>query len=281
MNTSRIWFTNPDVIWSGVIASALAFGGVILTIWINARNIGRQLEHDAKERDNERKADLRKEVYLTAAEEITKVHSFFSTLPQADLSNPAQAGGLNGFFSAAAKLQLVCEPDTALYVGELVGVYGGLLLRLLIKVNPLHTLRSDIAIRTDQLNRYQAEVSRVLAAMTELNESGNHDSDRFKALQRSFDYNQRQSNLLNEERNALFDQQNELNATYSREIVIELKNVLPVQMKVMAAIREEFNLGNNPDLALRQAEAHLKQASAQLDGLLAHLGVGSSGEVEQ
>ena len=202
-------------------------------------------------------------------------------LHEADLSNPEQAGGLNGFFSAAAKLQLVCEPDTALYVGELVGVYGGLLLRLLVKVNPLHTLRSDIAIRTDHLNRYQAEVTRVLAAMAEHNESGNHDGDRFKALQRSFDFNQRQVDLLNEERKALFEQQNELNATYSREIVSELKNVLPIQMKVMAAIREEFNLGNNPDLARRQAEAHLKQASAQLDSLLTHLGVGSSGQVEQ
>jgi uncharacterized Fe-S radical SAM superfamily protein PflX len=67
----------------------------------------------------------------------------------------------------------------------------------------------------------------------------------------------------------------------AREIASELKNVLPAQMKVMVAIRDEFNLGNNPDLARRQAEAQLAQATAQLDGLLAHLGAGTSGQAEQ
>ena len=152
-------------------------------------------------------------------------------------------------------------------------MYGGLFLKLLIKVDPLHTIRNDIAIRTDHLNRYQAEVTRVLASMTELNESGKHDSDRFEALKRSLEFNQKQSNQFMEERSRLFDEQNRLIARFAREVVDELKTVMPLQMKVMAAIRVELNLGNDPDRAKQQMEAQLAQSTASLDALLAHLKV--------
>jgi hypothetical protein len=264
-------FTHPDVIWSGVLAAALAFGGVILSNWINSKNIKRQLEHDALERDRERKASLRKEVYLPAAEELTKAQSYLSTLPQADLTDRERASGLNGFYAAAAKLQLVCEPDTSLLVGDLIAAISGLFFRLLAKVDPMHSLRSDIAIRSHHITRYQGEIDRVLSEMAELTESGDPKPDRMKALSHSFEFYQKQSNRISAERNEMFRRQNEMNAAYARDLIIELKPLLPIQMKVMAAIRAELNLGTDLDHANRQMVAQLKQMTAHMDALLNQL----------
>jgi len=271
MTASSVLSAIPDVIWSGVIAATLALAGVILTVWINSKNIKHQLDHDSLERDRERKATLRKEVYLATAEELTKAHCFLSTLPQADLTDREQASVMNGFYSAAAKLQLVCEPETSLLLGELVGAFSALLFKLLAKVDPIHTLQIDINIRSHHIDRYQAEINRVLSEIAEQTESGEPKPERMEALNRSFEFYQRQSTQMNAERNELFAQRNELNATYVKNLLLELKPFLPTQMKVMAAIRSELNLDTDLDQASRQMEALLKQMNAQIDALLNQL----------
>lgn len=271
MNTPSIWFTNPDVIWSGVIASVLALSGVILTVWINSINISRQLLHDAQERDKERKSDMRRQVYLAAAEELANAQNYLSTLPQANLSDPQQAVKMNGFYAAAAKVQLVCEPDTALLIGELVGKFGGLTLRLLGAVAPLHQVQSDIDIRTHHYNRYTAEIDRILAAMSALNESGNPDPDKMQILQKSFDFNQEQARKISDERNALFDKRNAMHADYSKMLLMENKKILHLQIDVMASIRMELNLHSDPTEARLQAEKQTKQMEIQMDSLLLQL----------
>src|SRR5262245_49382082 len=106
----------PDVVWSGVIASILTLSGVLVSNWSNTKRLLVQLKHDADENQKERVAGLRREVYLTAAEELTKASTYLGSLPQADLAKVNAAEGLQGFFVAATKLQLVAEPTTALLV---------------------------------------------------------------------------------------------------------------------------------------------------------------------
>lgn len=261
----------PDVIWSGIIAAILAFGGVILSNWINSKNIQRQLDHDALERDRERKASLRREVYLSAAAELTRAQAFLSALPQIDLTDKDQASGMSGFFAAAAKAQMVCEPKTSLLIGELVGAFGGLFFRLMTKAGPIHTLRSDIAIRSQHIDRYQGEVDRVLSGMTELNESGNPGPERMKALHQSFKFYQGQLTRINDERKEMFKKQNELNASYARDLFTELKQLLAIQLEAMAAIRAELNLGTDLSQASQQMEAQFKQMTAHIDSLISQL----------
>ncbi len=271
MNTPSVWFTNPDVIWSGVIAATLALAGVILTVWINSKNIRCQLEHDAEERERERKASLRREVFLAAVEEFANAQSYLSALPQTDLTDPVQASGTKGFFAASAKLQVVCEPETALLVGELVGAFTSLLLRMLGEVASLHGVRGDIDIRTYHYNRFQTEIDRVLAAMTANNESGKPDSDKMSVLQRAFEFNQGQAKKVSDERNALFDKRNALQIAYSRALLKENREILPLHMKVMEAIRKELNLQTDSGRAHQQMEAQMKQFADQMDGLFLQL----------
>lgn len=130
----------PDVVWSAVIASILTLSGVLISNWSNTNRLKLQLRHDAAQKTTERTAALRRDVYLQAAEELTRANSYLASLPQADLTKTNAAEGLQGFFAAAAKLQLVAEPKTALLVDQIVAEYGELLLRVFAATIPLQCL---------------------------------------------------------------------------------------------------------------------------------------------
>ena len=76
--TDLIYFvqTIPDVIWSGLIASVLTLGGVLISNRSNSSRLKLQLRHDAEQKTTERTASLRRDVYLEAAEQLTKANAY-------------------------------------------------------------------------------------------------------------------------------------------------------------------------------------------------------------
>lgn len=258
----------PDVIWSGVIASVLTLSGVLLSNWSNTNRLKLQLKHDSEEKAKQRKADLRKDVYLLAAEELVKANAHLASLPQADLTKVNAADGLQGFFSSATKLQMICETKTSLLVSELVGAYGELLLKVLSKVQPIQHLQTEIAIHNDYYNQALSEVSRVLAAMTQFNESAKSDDAVFDALNRSFEFQQGQANKFAEERSELWRQRNALHLAFAREFIAEMKLIGERGMYVMVEIRRELDVGGDINEFLKQMNKQWQRMSAQLDAFL-------------
>ena len=90
----------------------------------NNRRLRFQLKHESIERERERAADLRRDVFLPAAEELTKAMSFLSGLPRADLRKINPVEGVQGFFAASAKLHLVADERTAGPVAEFSAALG-------------------------------------------------------------------------------------------------------------------------------------------------------------
>ena len=227
-----------------------------------------QLQHDSDEKAKQRKADLRKDVYLLAAEELIKANTFISSLSQADLTKINAAEGVQGFFSAAAKLQMICEVKTSLLVGELVGAYGVLLFKVLSKIQPIHRLQANILISNDLYNLAQSEVSRVLAEMTHYNESAKTDEAVFNALRRSFEFQQAQSTKFAEERNELYQQRNSLNVAFAKELIAEMKQTGELSIEVMVEIRRELDVGGDINMFMQQMNEQRQKMSLQLDSLL-------------
>ena len=258
----------PDVVWSGITASLLTLSGVMLSNRDNTKRLQLQLQHDSDEKAKQRKADLRKDVYLHAAEEVVKANTYLSTIQKADLTKSNGAEGLQGFFSAAAKLQIICEVKTSLLVGELVGAYGALLFKLLLKARPIHNLQHSIKIRNDFYDQTQSQITRVLAEMTQFNEAGKTDTTIFAALNRSYEIFQGQSTNCNEERQKLYDQLNVLEFAFAREISEEMNQVNELIMNVMIEIRKELDFDGDMNLFIQQMHDQRRKSSEQLDSFL-------------
>ena len=260
-----------DVIWSGILASILTLSGVLISNRSSTTRLRIQLDHDAIEKAKERTAILRRETYLTAVEELTKANSHLASLPQKDPAKENLAEGLQGFFGAAAKLQLVAEPKTALLVNQLVARYGELMLRVLGSAMPLHQIRGEIAIQDDLYNKAQAQVARVLAEMAQVNEAAQVKEMVFAALQRSYDGFQAQASLHATNRNQALDRFNRLNVEYCRLVINEMRQMGEHQIPVQVEIRRDLGLSTNLEAFREQMEEQWCRMSAQLEELLQRL----------
>ena len=227
-----------------------------------------QLQHDGAQKAKERTSALRREVYLGAVEELTKANVHLASLPQADLLKTNAAEGLQGFFSAAAKLQLIAEPKTALLVNHLAAAYGELMLRLMSHLMPIQKVKIDISISDGLYNKYQTEVDRILGEMAKFNEAAKVDGLVFGALQRAFESYQSQAKKHGDDRSAAQKQFSHLNIEFSRQVLTELRAIGELHIPVMIEIRRDLGFESDIKAFHAQMEAQWIRMSSQLDKML-------------
>ncbi|MFA7291994.1 MAG: hypothetical protein WC023_07060 [Rhodocyclaceae bacterium] len=264
----------PATVWSGIIGAILALSGVLLSNRGNTSRLRIQLKHDAAEKVKERTAILRREVYLRAIEELVRANSHLAGLPNLDPTKVNIGDGLQGFFSAAARLQLVAEPKTALLVNRLVGEYGELLLELLAQLQPAHAARTHIQLADHHYNLAQAEVTRVLGEMAKLNESGKPDPAIFRALQSSFNFRQEQTAKFAAERDTAWTQFNMANISFQRALLANLRDLAPKQVPVMIELRRDLGLVGELDELEGQMSRQMERMEERFNALIAKLGDG-------
>jgi hypothetical protein len=261
----------PDVIWSGLIASVITLSGVFLSNISNNNRLKLQLKHDADEKTIERTTSLRREVYLRAVEELVKANSHLSSLPQIDVTKTNLADGLQGFFTAAARLQLVAEPKTSLLVSQLSANYGELVFKLMTDLIPVMKAKQDIEIADDFYNRTQTEINRILAEQRKINESGNQNPAAFQSLQSNFQFEQEQAAKYSADKSEGWERFNQHNITFQKHLLTELKEISSKQIPVMVEIRRDLGLTGD----LSEVEAHMKQLwirmEAHFDALIVAL----------
>jgi hypothetical protein len=92
----------------------------------------------------ERLTALRRDLYLKAAETTAKANAYFGGMVQLDVTKPGFDAPLRDELAVVAQMQLVVNQSTAQIIGDLVSFYGELQIRLLVKVAPIHSLKSNI-----------------------------------------------------------------------------------------------------------------------------------------
>jgi hypothetical protein len=237
----------PDVIWSALIASVITLGGVFLSNLSNTKRLKLQLRHDANEKAIERTSVLRRDVYLRTVEELVKANAHLSSLPKLDIAKTNIADGLQGFFTTAARLQLVAEPKTSLLVSQLSADYGELVFKLMIDLLPVSKARTDIEITDSFYQKTQIEIARILAEMRKVNESEKPNLIVLNSLQDSFQFEQEQAEKNVAERSDGWERFNQYNLIFQKNLLIGLKEISSKQIAVMVEIRRD--LGLTGDLA--------------------------------
>jgi hypothetical protein len=261
----------PDIVWSGLLASAVTLGGVLVSNRSNTNRLLLQLKNDALEKSKERIATLRRDVYLLTAEELVKVNVYLGSLPQIDPSKINLSDGLQPFFAASAKMQLVAEPDTALLVNKIVGLYGELLLQLLGELSPSHSAKTDIGIHDDLYTKAQVEVARILTEMTKFNEAGQQNDTVFRSLSASFSFQQAQAYKHAKARSDAWNRFKASQLAFHRFMIPQLRAIGAQQIPMLIAIRSDLGLNTNLEAIEAQMQAQRQRMEVQLDALLTKL----------
>jgi hypothetical protein len=224
-----------------------------------------QLEHDTAEKAKERLLALRRELYLRAVDANVRGLAYFGTLPQADFTKPDVELPIRNLLAVGAQLQLVVGQGTAQFVSDVISAYGELQVKLIAKVMPMHNLRSDIGIRNAKFERAQVEIKRVLALMTQFNESGQRDAAQFERFNRSFEFACGVSQEAADERSAFWDQLNALQRQYMKDLMPELKRLGELQIRLLIELRRELELGGDIEVFKRKMQKQMERAEQALD----------------
>ena len=261
----------PAVVWSGLLASLFTLSGVFISNFGNNNRLKIQLKHDADENAKERTATLRREVYLRTAEELVRANAHLAGLPHLDITKTNLAEGLLGFSAAAARLQLVAEPQTAILVNQLQGEYGELVIDLMANLMPAAQAKADIQLADDMYSKAQLEIARLLAEMSKQNESGNPDQRVFEALQSALRFQQSQSSHFADERASGWANFNEYNVAYQRALIAKLREIGIKQIPVLIAIRRDLGLNSNLEEMEAQMRAQMARMEEKLNAFLGSL----------
>lgn len=254
----------PATIWSAVIASLLAFGGVLLSNWISLRALTVRIRHEAEEAERKRKSDIRKEVYLSAAEELVKANIALNSIVGQPQSKDGTEDGLLGLNVAAAKLQMLMEQESALLVGNLLAAYGKLYIETLSKLGPIRSLRDSIEFKSKWLERIQAEISRILSLQVAHNESGNPDPGNMDRLQRSFESQQGLAIQVNLERAEMWKMLLPLHRELSLSILAKISDLQPMGIQLLIAMRLDFEVESDTEVFLANAQKNMHEIMSQL-----------------
>ncbi len=261
----------PDVVWSGLIASTITLLGVFLVNVSNNRRLRIQLKHDSNEKERERAADLRRDVFLPAAEELIKAMNFLSGLPKADLRKINAMEGVQGFFAASAKLHLVADERTAGPVAEFSAAFGQLLMRVIAKIVPLQTIQIDIEILDGLYEKFQADANRVLSERGRMVETGNNDRALFELLGKASEMHQEMATGYAQERAEKWKSYNELMRQFVLFLMTELRAVSQLQIPLLVALRRDLGFNTDTGLYLAQLEKQHQAMSVEMDKVYAVL----------
>lgn len=261
----------PINIWSVVLGSIIAFGGVLISNRSQSKRLTLQLNHDSELKVIERKAAMRRDVYLNAAEELVRANSYLGSLAQIDLTKTNIGVGLQDFFASAAKLGLVAEEETGKALNELVIAYSGLLFKLMINVAPISEQKTNINMLNEHYDEAQTEIKRILAEMSRQNESAAPDERVFNMLDSSFKFQQERAKELTDERDECWRKVNEYTKKFALLLMDEMRKIAFLQVPVMVGIRKELDIDTNLESYRDMINNSAERVREQLDNCLASI----------
>jgi hypothetical protein len=134
----------PNVIWAAIIASGLTFLGVTLSNRANRKCLLLQLNHAAQQKDKERELQIRKEVYMEAAEAIAESIKDIQLLPNRIIyTNNLEIG--NKLLQALAKVHMVGTLDTIKNTIQFMGKFNQLTLPIVPEITKFAVLKQELA----------------------------------------------------------------------------------------------------------------------------------------
>jgi hypothetical protein len=232
----------PIVIWSGLFGAFLALTGVLLSNRENRKRLEVELKHKEAENEKERFADLRHQIYLSAAEEIVKVNVYVSRFVQIDMTQENIGDGFSLFSSIMAKLQLVAEPKTSLLVGKLVTTYGEMFGRAMTEIVPLQLAQQAAKINKVFLAKSEASVETTLQEIAMVQKAGNPSRTSYETHEQYLKFHEAQASgycekMKNADRTSIG-----LQLSFMKWLLNAQIQAMPDMLAVLIAIRSDLGL---------------------------------------
>jgi len=139
------WYTSiPEVVWAAIVASGITFLGVTLSNRANRKCLLMQLNHASEQKDKESELQIRKEVYMEAAEAIAESIKDIQLLPNRIIyTNNLEI--CNNLLQALAKVHMVGSLDTVMHTIQFMGKFNQSTIPIIPEIHKFAVLKQEIA----------------------------------------------------------------------------------------------------------------------------------------
>lgn len=255
------WLGVPWVIWAGLISAVVASGVAAFTAWASGRNslrllakqharddaeADRQRKHDAKQKDEERKGTIRREVYLAAVAETHALLGYIGGLPERPLNTDDDAGAFQSFLKANAKIWLVSDAEAAHLSRDLASDFGEVFLHAMTTAHPIRIAMEPVRRRTKEIAFAEGEARRFVSQLADAKARNASQDEQEKLVSLAVDANEyvKALELAQQEAmgNILPMRFEAFKSTFGR-----LRLVQHALVKMVCALRSELNLPREDD----------------------------------
>ncbi|MFA5784495.1 MAG: hypothetical protein WC962_06420, partial [Phycisphaerae bacterium] len=201
-----------------------------------------QLDHDVQQRDKKRKMDMRKEIYLKAAEAMTANQMIISSSSNLEISDYELSQKLSESSVILSKVCLIGSEKTVKAVSELSNEMTNQFLRLAIKRIPLVKRKMEIDGLSKQIEHFTKEQSQAFELMKDYNLRENTDEWARNIINIRIESSKKFLDKAISKRDALSNQNVKELMIYSKLSFEALKEISKYSAPVLIAIREEMDL---------------------------------------
>ncbi len=242
--------------------------GVLFANHHHSKQLEKQLNHEKVLKEQDRKFELRRDVYLKAAEELMLAQQHLVTMSHINVAEVNPAEYLTNFFVATTKATLVAADSTATAINELVGAYTIATYTLMPKLGPIQDARDEKDLQNEAYEHYQSEIKRIISLKNKYQEEGDSQSINLEALTQKFQFNSKKSKQAGDARDNAWSELNQLTDEFMLIATKELKNVSNFIPAALVAIREELGISSDIDSYRSQIKLQYEKSEEMIESFI-------------
>lgn len=232
----------PASFWGVVVGSFFSIVGVAITNRASYKRLYAQLEHERQSKTKDREMALRKEVFLSAAEAISAGMETIGRFANFDIPNDQVTKPYVEKAPAIAKAHIIARTETILLLVQLVSRLGSLYIELFARRHELMNEKSTLAVVDNQIAQFGKERDRILEMIKQHNIEGGIDQRRWKALQDSFEFEQKRISDALAHRTQLAATLQPKHLEFMRQSLAHTEQLGSMIVSLLTAVRRELEL---------------------------------------
>lgn len=258
----------PASFWGVVVGSFFSIAGVAITNRASDRRLRTQFEHERESKTKYREMELRKEVFLSAAEALAAGMNTIGRFSNFDIPNDQVTQPYVEKVSAISKVHVIAQTETILPLAQFTSRLGALYMELFARRHELMSERNSIALIDNQVAQFGKERDRILEMIKQHNIEGVVDQRRWKVLQENFEFEQKRIHDALAHRTQLAGALQPKHLEFMRQCLSNTQLLGELLIPVLTAVRRELELPLD-EVAYRQAmeESYVRQQEA-IDGFI-------------
>lgn len=225
-----------------VLAATIALIGILVSHRGNEKRLSKQLDHDRQQKRVDREMELRKEVYLDAAEAIDA--GIVALSNYANLTKKPEEL-FREFYEkrgALSKVHLIAKETTVTAVLAFSIEFGEEVRRLSLLRHSLTQTQARLKFLGNQIQFFAKERDRMIDLMKQLNFEGNNDSHRWDFVRKTFELEKKRADDAIAEQLSLDATLKNDWALFASECFSATNRVSRLVAPAVRAVRDELEL---------------------------------------